>query len=75
VSHFGRETLLSVPCHQTIDLGESGVMVILSENPGELDRSYLATQEKQVIHMLGEEYFFDITKPNHTCAGIAGINF
>jgi hypothetical protein len=70
LEHFDREVLTALPCYQVVNLGDSGIMLVLSDSPDKISQSH----EEEIIRTLGKEYFFDISNPDSACKKIIGLN-
>lgn len=63
IEFFGEERLLSAPAHETKWLGESGILLLVSESLFEYDDPEVKATEQAVIEHLGPEAFFSKSDP------------
>lgn len=71
---FGRKTLLSAPVAEVIDLGTAGGVALRADPcPQRLAGGALSPTELVLRDLLGQDYFFDIQKPQRKGLKIPGV--
>lgn len=73
VEHFGREKIEGLPAQRVLDLGPGGLGIVLRESPYEPERPERLKQDAGIARLLGEDYFFDVTRPEKECKPIPSV--
>lgn len=73
-SHFGRDTLLSLPVSHTLELGNNGVGIFLDKTtPFAMSQPDRLAQGAAIAARLGRQYFFDSDDVGKVCEAIPGV--
>jgi hypothetical protein len=73
VEHFGRGKFEGLPVRRVLDLGAGGLGIVLRETPYEPEKSERLKHDAEIASLLGEEYFFDLTRPKKECKPVPGV--
>lgn len=73
VQRFGKSNLQQLPIHQVVDLDDQGSLLVLREGPFSASLNKRQEQEKQIVSLIGDQFFFDIHNLGKTCEEIEGI--
>ena len=73
VEHFGRERIESLPVWRVLDLGAGGLGLVLRDSPYRPELSERLGHDAEIMRLLGEEYFFDVSQRKRPCKPIPSV--